>query len=366
MNNDTQKSFIKICLKAWNALKQPIIATVFGLLIGAVLILTTGENPINIYNQMFRKSFLEPYYLMQTLTRATPVIICAIATAAAWRAGNINIGVEGQMIIGSFTATACALYLSGPPIFVLTVSILLGMIAGALYSTIAAALNLRFGTSIVICTLMMNYIANYIASYFVNFPLKDPHGDPIAAQTAVIDKSLHFLKLSSRSTLNIGFLIAVGITLLFIFISQRTVFGYESKMTGLNPIFAHYGGVNQRQVTLKTMALSGAIAAVAGICEIFGVKYRYIDSMFVSGGYAWTGLMAALIANLDPVGMFFASTFLAGLQVGGQSIQRTSNIPYQMATVIQSCITLFVSVKLTFDFIKWKRHAKTGADKEAD
>lgn len=364
MADKCKSRFNGICLTIWDALKQPLVASFFGLLVGAILILVTKENPIEIYAQMFKKSFFQPYYLMQTLTRATPIIVCAIATAASWRAGYINIGVEGQMIMGSFAATVCALYLPGPPVLVMVVSIAAGMAAGAFYAVIAALLNLKFNTSIVICTLMTNYIANYITSYFVNFPLKDPSGDGLAAQTPMINEGLRFLKFTGKNTFNIGFIIAIAILFLFIFLSEKTVFGYESKMTGLNPFFAQYGGVNQKQVMLKTMALSGAIAAMAGICEIFGMKYRYIDSMFTSTGYAWTGLMAALIANLNPTGMFFSSIFLSGLQVGGQSIQRTSNVPYQMATVIQSCITLFVSVKLTVDFIKFKRNVKVKNSQE--
>lgn len=355
-NNNIKSTFLSI----FNSLRQPLIATVFGLIIGAIVILISRESPIEIYAQMFDKSFFTPYYLLQTLTRATPIIICAISTAAAWRAGYINIGVEGQMIVGGFVSTVCALYISGPPTLVMIISIISGMIAGALYAMITAILNIKYNVSIVISTLMTNYIANYIATYFVTYPLKDTAGDGLASQTAMINEGIRFMKLNSRSTFNIGFFIAILITILFIYLSNKTTFGYESKMSGLNPHFAQYGGVKQKNVMLKTMALSGAIAAVAGICEIYGVKYRYIDSMFTSTSYAWTGLMSALIAGLNPIGMFFSSVFLSALQVGGQSIQRSSNVPLQMATVIQSCITLFVSIKITTNFIKHKRKEKAG------
>ncbi|MDR7869468.1 MAG: ABC transporter permease [Tissierellaceae bacterium] len=342
----------------FNALKQPLIASIFGLIVGAIVIIISKENPIEIYAQMFEKSFFDSYYLMQTLSRSTPIIICAIATAAAWRAGYINIGVEGQMIVGGFVSTVCALYIPGPPTLVMIISIIMGMIAGALYAVIAAVLNIKYNVSIVICTLMTNYIANYIATYFVTFPLKDTSGDGLAAQSFMIDEGMRFFKFNPMSTLNIGFIIAILVTILFLYLSNKTTFGYESKMTGLNPNFAKYGGVKEKNVMLMTMALSGAIAALAGSTEIFGVKYRYIDAMFTSTSYAWTGLMSALIAALNPIGMFFSSVFLAGLQVGGQSIQRSSNVPLQMATVIQSCITLFVSIKLTFSFIKRKKGSK--------
>ncbi len=334
---------------------QPIIATLLGLLVGAAFIAASNENPIEIYMNMFQKSFFSSYYLTQTLTRATPIIICGIATAAAWRAGYINIGTEGQMITGAFTATIVAIYVPLPGFLLLPLAIAAGMAAGGLYASIVAVLNLKFNSSIVICTLMMNYVANYIASYLVSYPFKDQSGDGLSLMTKTIPESAHLIQFSSSTTLNFGIVIAAIVMVTFYFMERKTVFGYESKMTGLNPNFARYGGIFERRVMLKTMALSGAIAAIAGICEIFGYKYRYTDNMFTSASYAWTGLMAALIANLHPVGIFFSSIFLSGLQVGGQAIQRSSSIPLQMATVIQSSITLFVSVKLGIQFFKKKR-----------
>src|SRR5699024_7270597 len=230
--------------------------------------------------------------------------------------------------------------------------------AGALYAMTAAILNIKYGVSIIICTLMSNYIAEHITSYFVTYPFKDQSGSSLAIQTAKLDPAMRFMRFGTRSTFNIGFLIAILAVVLFIFMIKKTIFGYESKMTGLNPSFAQYGGVKQKSVMLRTMALSGAVAAMAAVVEIYGLNFRYTDAMFTSTGYAWTGLMSALIANLNPIGMFFSSIFLAGLQVGGQSIQRSSNVPLQTATVIQACITLFVSVKLTISFVRRSRKPK--------
>lgn len=353
------RKIMEVVRKSLLSMRQPVIATILGLLVGAIVIYIANENPISVYKEMFDKSFFRSYYFMQTLSRSTPIIICAIATAAAWRAGYINIGVEGQMVVGGFVATVCAIFIPGPPMVVMLLSILIGMLAGAFYATIAAVLYHKYNVSIVISTLMMNYIAHFITSYFVAYPLRDRAGDGIALQTVAIDPAMRFFKFSERTTFNLGFLLAVFIVIGFYFIAKNTVFGYESKMTGLNPFFAQYGGVRKTSVMLRTMALSGAIAASAGAFEVFGVKYRFIEGMLRTTSFAWTGLMAALISSLNPIGMFFSSIFLAGLQVGGQSIQRTSNVPLEMAIVIQSCITLFVSIKLTMDFVKWRKHKKS-------
>jgi len=341
--------------RVWRALRQPLIAMVFGLLVGAVVILACGHNPVTVYIEMFNKSFFTPYYLFSTLTRATPIIICAMATAMAWRAGYINIGVEGQMVTGTFAATVAALYLPGPPIVAGLLAWLIGMAAGALYALLPAVLTWKFQVSMVITTLMLNYVANNIASYFVTYPLKDTSGDGLALQTAEIAEGLRLPRLSTTSTFNAGFLIAVAVLVFMVFVTRKTIFGYESKMGGFNPSFARYGGTKQVKVMMVTMALSGAIASLAGTAEVFGLKFRYSDGMLSTTSYAWTGLMAALIADLDPVGMFFVSIFLSGLQIGGSAIQRSLGIPLEIATIIQCCITLFVSVKLVFRFTRKKK-----------
>ncbi len=358
-NKALSKIFVSKLSSLGSALKQPLIATLFGLLVGAIVIVAMGENPVVIYAEMFEKSFFSSYYLLQTLSRATPIIICAMATAMAWRAGYINIGVEGQMVVGGFVSAVSAIYIPGPPALILPLSLILGIIAGGLYATIASVLYYKFGVSMVICTLMLNYVANNIVSYFVSHPLQDTSGDGLALQTILIPDGMHFLKFDQMSTINVSFILAIVITIAFLFYSKKTVLGYESRMGGLNPYFAEYGGVKGVFTLLVTMFLSGGIAALAGSGDIFGIKHRYINAMLSSPSYAWTGLMAALIADLHPVGMFFTAIFLAGLQVGGQSIQRTADIPIEMSTVIQCCITLFVSVKLVIKFVKKKKASES-------
>jgi simple sugar transport system permease protein len=336
---------------------QPLMAILMGLIVGAVVILIAGENPLYVYGQMFEKSFFNLYYLMQTLTRSVPISVCSLAIIAAWRAGYINLGVEGQMITGAFAGAVAAIYTPGPAPFVMLVSVACGMAAGALLAMFAAFIYDKFNVSIVISTLMMNYIAAFITSYFITFPLRDPAND-VAIQTMETPIAMRLPRLVEGNTFNLGFFITAALVILFMFITRKTNFGYESKMTGLNPVFAQYGGVKRRKVMYATMALSGALAATAGMLEVFGVKYRFIDSMFTSTSYAWTGLMAGLISSLHPAGAFITSIFLSGLQVGGQAIQRATSIPLQVATLIQSAITLFVSIKLFTRFRHVRKNAK--------
>ncbi|MCH3962216.1 MAG: ABC transporter permease [Solobacterium sp.] len=352
--------------KGFNNLKSPLIATFFGLLIGAVVIMSCGENPIQVYILMFERAFINPYYLAETLTRATPVIICALATAMSWRAGYINIGVEGQMVAGTIVAAIVALNMPGPAWIVMIVAWLAGMAAGALYALLPAIIQRKYGASLIIVSLMLNYVANNITSYLVTYPLKDTSGDAMAIQTKSFRDGLSLTRFFTGNTLNFGFVIAIILVILMIFYEKKTILGYESKMTGYNPNFAKYGGVKEKKVMMITMALSGAIGAIAGCTYAFGVSGRFVDGMLTSTNFAWTGLMAALIADLHPIGIVIASIFLSGLQIGGSTLQRSMSIPSEISTIIQCCITLFVSIKIVINFRRKKKTsvAKKGGDEE--
>ncbi len=331
------------------ALKRPLMAVMLGLMVGAAVIAASGENPLTVYGKMFEHSFFKPYYLFSAFTRATPIMICAYATSISWRAGYYNIGIEGEMVVGTVTSVVLALTLPGPEFLVFIMSWLGGLAGGAIYAVIPAFLQLHFGASLTIISLMMNYIARYLTGYLVTYHLRDTSSSDIAAiQTPLLGEGLRLPRLLSQGTLNAGFIIAIIIMLALLFYTKKTVLGYESKMTGLNPHFALYGGIHKKKTMFITMALTGAVASMAGSCIVFGVDYRYLDGMLTSGNYAWTGLMAALIANHNPVGIFISSIFLAGLQIGGGAIQRSMKMPVELATIIQCCITLFVALKLDF------------------
>ena len=356
-------NFRQAIKQAFKSLKGPLVATLFGLLVGAVVILMCGENPLEVYVLMFERAFIKPYYLAETFTRATPIIICALATAMAWRAGYINIGVEGQMVTGTIAAAIVAIKMPGPAILVAVCAWIVGMIAGALYALLPAFIQRKFGASLIIVSLMLNYVANNITSYLVTYPLKDTSGDSMAIQTPSFREGMQLPRFMKGSTLNFGVIIAVILVGLMLFYEKKTVLGYESKMTGYNPNFAKYGGVKEKKVMYITMALSGAIGAIAGCTYAFGVSGRFIDGMLTSTNFAWTGLMAALIADLHPLGILVASVFLSGLQIGGSTLQRSMSIPSEIATIIQCCITLFVSIKIAVAF---KHKKKKPADKKKE
>ncbi len=336
----------------------PILATFLGLIVGGIIIFASGANPIKVYGTVFEKSFVNPYYLIQTLLRSAPIIICSLSAAVSWRAGYINLGVEGQMVCGALAGIVCGLYMPGPAWFVLITAFLAGCLAGALYALIPTWAQHICGVSMVMSSLMLNYVANYLSAYLVGYPMKDTGATVEAMQTTTINESLHLLRLSPDANFNIGFIFTVLTVVLVYFIMNHTTFGYESKMGGLNPNFARYGGVNRVKVMYMTMMLSGALAGFAGFIEIFGCKYRFIANMFESSSYAWTGLMASLVGTYNPIASTIYSVFFAGLDVGGQALQRDYGLPLHIANIIRCSIMLFVSIDIVFRFTKSRASKK--------
>lgn len=341
---------------------QPLVAVFISLLLGAVVILICGENVFTAYGAMIRGAFGNSFYLNDTLKRATPIIMGGLAVCIAWRSGYEAMGGEGQMILGAFCAALVAYYLPAPGIVRILLAMLAAVIAGSLYSIISGWLYEKFDVTFIISTLMMNYIANYFASYMTNFVVKDPEAlDINAVQTGKIAAEARIPAIVSGSV-HWGFIFALIAVVLVFFLFKKTTFGYKSRMGGLNARFALYGGINARKMLYIVLILSGLMAGLGGAFEVLGSKYRYIDQMIFNTGYAWSGMVAALLANFNPIGTAVASVLLAGLSTGGSAMQRSTIIPLEVCNMIEGIITLLMSVRLLR--IAQKNHKVRKAAKE--
>ncbi|WP_134685846.1 ABC transporter permease [Brevibacillus migulae] len=345
-----------------NSLLQPLIATAIGLAAGAVFISIVGASITETYQQMWNGAFGSFYFFMSTLARSTPILLIALGLAMAFRAGVFNMGAEGQMVLGALSAALVALYMPGAGVIKLLAALITGIVVGGLWSLLAGVLEAKFKIQLLISTLLFNYIAVLFTSYLVSDPFQDKSGSAALAQTAMLEKSVWLPKLFPGMTLHAGFVIAivaaVGLFLLFRF----TSFGYEVKMLGSNPFFALYGGVSQKRVMLISMFVSGGFAGLAGTVEVLGAQYRFVDGALTMPGYAWTGLMAALLANSNPIGVIFASIFLAALQTGAMGVERNTEVPLELASVIQAVLILFISARFTY---AWWKKRKQGRESHA-
>ncbi len=362
------------------SLGQPLVAILISLMIGAVIMGLSGKNILTSYATMFKGAFGDGYYLSATLQRSTAIIMGGLAVCIAWRSGFESMGGEGQMIFGALVSALIAYYMPGPGIAKILVGLLGASAAGALYSILSGWLWEKFSVTFIISTLMLNYIANYIASYLTTYIVKDPQSRDInAVQTGKLVDSARFSKLhlfqgdSLKDTalgayfedfsVHWGFVFALICAVLTFILLKKTKFGYQSKMNGLNSRFALYGGINAHRMLYLVMILSGIAAGVGGAFEVFGSKYRYIDQMIFSTGYAWSGMVGALLANFDPFGTVLACILLAGLNTGGSAMQRSAGIPVETVNMLEGIIMLLMSVKL-LHLIVLRRKVRRNTEQE--
>ena len=286
-------------------------------------------------------------YLLVTISRAALITGMAIAALIAFRAGLFNIGGEGQLVIGGLASAFVAINLPfGGPAGIFLV-LLAGMLAAGVWAMLAGIMKLWLGVPILVGTLLLNYPARYIASYFVSHPLRDiASGMP---QTHLIEKSL-WLPLLPGTRLDIGFIFILFVFCIVLIYCYRTVGGYEAKMTGLSIDFANASGLKTKKISLKTLALSGAIAGLVGAIAVLGIHHRFTDGMLVQPLYAWTGIVAALMVSLIPWAVLPAGFFFAAIHSGASGMERTADVPKEIAIIIQGIIILFVASKVPTAF----------------
>jgi general nucleoside transport system permease protein len=315
-------------------------AILFAAIVGAALVAASGANPLQAYGEILVGS-LGWSALPDTLNWATPLVGMTLVAAIALRGGMVNLGGDGQMVIGGLAAAVVptSLPLPGPAAAVL--ALVCAAIAAGLYAAVAAWGETRHGIPMLISTLLMSYVAVGIVSYLVRFPLRDVStGLP---QTRMIPEGARLMTIAGP--LNIGLLIIAAIAVLTVLVDRRAIIGYELRLRGLNKRFAGYGGIRLDAQAMGVMFVSGAIAGLVGAIVVLGSQYRFIDETFLKPAYTWSGLMAALLANGEPVGSIFAGLFFAALQTGGFAMQRETSVPRVLTLVLQSIVILFLAVR---------------------
>lgn len=328
------------------SLAVPVTAIAIGLALGAVAVIAAGEDPVTAYAALVAGAVGSGGNLAATILRAVPIAVAGVGIAVALRAGALNLGGEGQMIAGGLASAVAALATAGAPApFGLVAALAAGCLAGAGWALLPAILETRLEVPILITTLLLNYIAALFAAWVVTYPLRDPTAGAAVAATAMIPEAARLPLLVSGTRLHVGALVVVVLPLLAAWAFARTVLGYELRMLGANRLFAAYGGVDVGRRIVAAMLLSGAICGLAGTMLVVGVNHRYIDTLITTGGFAWSGFIAAILALSSPVLTVVAAVFLGGLQVGAAGMARNTEVPLQLVDVVQAAIILVVAVR---------------------
>jgi ABC-type uncharacterized transport system permease subunit len=340
----------------FSSLGQPLLAVAIGLITGAIAIALIGEPILGAYKEMWNGAFGNFYFFTSTLARSTPIMLVGLGVALAFRAGVFNLGAEGQMVLGALSAALAALYVPGPGFVKIIAALAAGIVAGGIWSFFAGWLEAKFKVQLLISTLLLNYIADLFASFMVSGPFQDKTGSAALAQTRMLEPEAWLPKLFPGMSLHAGFILAIAAAIILFIVFKSTAIGYEVKMMGMNPFFAEYGGVNKLKVLLFSMFWSGGLAGLAGTVEVLGSQYRFIDGALTAPGLAWTGIMATLLANSNPLGVVVSSILLAALQTGGMGMERNTEVPLEISNLIQAVLILFITAKFSYSW--WKRKKK--------
>ncbi len=335
---------IKRFLASLTGALVPLAAVALALLVGAIMLLALGADPLVAYAAMGEGAFGSVGAIAQTLVKATPLLLVGLGVTIAFRGGVINIGGEGQVIVGALAAGALALALPGAPgVLLLPLCMLAGAAAGAVWGGVPGALKARLGVNEILSTIMMNQIAIQLYYFMIRGPLLDPleieRGTRIA-QSAELPTAAWLARLLPRTSLHAGALVAVVLAVLVYLFLWRTTVGYRIRAVGLNPDAARYAGINVPLYQVLALALGGLFAGLAGSLEVMGVHRRLIEGL--SGGYGFSGIVAALFGKLHPLGVIPASVLFGGLLVGAQRLQRAVQVPSYLVDTMLGLIVLFV------------------------
>ena len=326
----------------------PVLATLAALAVGAVMLIILRVSPVEAYGALWEGAFGSTNAIAETLVKSVPLLLVGLGICIAFRASVINIGAEGQMIIGGLLATQIGIVFTDlPGWLVIVMAIFAGFLGGAIWGGIPGALKAYFNVNEILSTVMMNAIAVQIMNFMLRGPMIDPVQLEKASkipQTARLAEAFRLPRLAP-TRLHLGFIIAIALAILVYILLWRTTFGYRIRAVGQNPHASRYGGIRVRRRIVTALLLSGALAGIAGAIQVYGVNYRMItdgSSTGFTGGAGFNGIVAALFGQLHPIGTIPASIFFGALLVGANKMQRAVQIPSALIGALNGLVVIFV------------------------
>jgi ABC-type uncharacterized transport system permease subunit len=331
----------------------PVISVIIALLIASVIILLIGQNPLVAYKALVIGAFGSKEAIASTIVKTTPLILTGLAVGFGFKAGLFNIGAEGQMTIGALAAAVIGVRLGSVPTYMAIPIVMgVGILFGSLWASIAGFLKAFTGAHEVVVTIMLNWVATYVSSYAVIGPLTVGTGTPKSPEIANSAK-LPVIMTVGATKLTIGIFIAIVSAILMYILLNKTKIGYEVKSVGFNPNAAKYGGISVKRNIIIAMAISGALAGLAGVVELTGVHYKFLGEL--SGNKGFDGIAIALIGQNNPIGIIFAALLIGALRTGSNQMQFVG-VPKDIITIVQGIVIFLVAAdRIVRTILEYKR-----------
>ncbi|QYJ16382.1 putative riboflavin import permease protein RfuC [Rubrobacter xylanophilus DSM 9941] len=335
--------------RAAGALVFPLVAIALALVVGAVIVLATGNNPLAAYRALIVGAVGSPAAIGRTLLNATPLIFTGLAVAVAFRAGLFNIGGEGQLYIGAITAAILGVSLGFLGPLAIPVVLFACFLTGFLWGAIPGLLKARFGAHEVITTIMLNFVAINLATYLALKPFRT---EGLVPGTDFIEPAARIPALGLGRA-NYGLLIALLAAVAVYLLLWRTTLGFRLRAVGLSPGAANYAGMSIGTSTVLALAIGGAMAGLGGGVEVMGV-YGKMSIPFVSN-LGFNGIGVALLGRNHPAGVVLGALLFGGLASGAQELQFETDVPLDLADVLLAIILLLVTATRLVELIFGKR-----------
>jgi len=328
-----------------------ILATV---IIASLLVLAAGANPLSVFGLVLKGAAGSQFAMVETLTRATPLIFTGLAVAVAFRAKLWNIGAEAQLYAGAIITVVLGTgALPLPAVMLIPLLIAAAALAGALLLLGPALLKVRFGVDEVVTTLLVNFIMILFVSMLLEGVLKDPMGLGWPQSQKLIAEA-RLPRIITGRRLHYGFVLALVSAIAVWIVMKKTTLGYEMRAVGHNSEAARFAGMPVNLILIKTALLSGGLAALAGFSEVVGLKGNL--TLDLSPGFGYSGIVVAMLAMLNPLGVVVAAIFVAGIFVGADAMSRTAGVPSYIANVMvaTALLTMVTAIMLTRFRVRWR------------
>jgi simple sugar transport system permease protein len=366
---------------------MPLLAVILALLVGAVILVLMKANPIEAYRSLWDGAFGTKNAVSDTVIKATPLLLVGLGICVAFRGGVINIGGEGQMVVGGLITVAIGLkYKNADPNVVIPTCLVASFAAGMAWGGIAGVLKAYFNVNEILSTIMLNQIAALWMMYLVRNQFIDPRQKQSAAPIPEterlsrgfdlprmgewLDKVYKWLGLThygtttwSTTLLHIGIVIAVVLAVVVYIFLWRTTIGYRIRAVGQNPRASRYAGIRVKPYLVLSLALSGGFAGLAGGIQVLGVRHRMNaegGAIAFTGNAGFNGIVAALFGKLHPLGTIPASVLFGALLVGGNKLQRSVQVPSSLITALIGLVIVFVISSDVFVRRRTRRRVSVG------
>ena len=357
-----------------SSMKLTLLAVLSALIVGAFIIIISDVDKLksgdivgafstvgSAYWALVVGSFGSLRAISNTINSSTPLILCGISVAIAFKAGLFNIGATGQMLAGGMASLWVGFSMHGPGIIQVPLAVLAGAIGGAAFGAIPGILKARTGAHEVITTIMLNNMMAFFILWLLktNTFQREERTDPISKLVSAegkLPRLFGFLDGRTDLVAHAGFFVALGVVAAYWWFLKKSTTGFEFRAYGLNADAATYAGMHVKRLTVLAMVFAGGIAGMAGAAEVLGT-YGYASANF-AGNIGFDAIAIALLGQSSPLGTMFAAILFGALQAGGRQMQANSDVPIDLIVVLRALIVMFIAAPLLVKTI-WRTKSAT-------